>query len=141
MNEKNITYQNKDVISKVLAESLRGKSLKTYGINVPKIVKVLPTNLPEVEVNELRLDNLFLLEDGSIAIIDYESAFKKFNRNKYFSYIARILRRYENEKIYDIHLRLIIIYTGDIQRSSIATEYDVGASKLLVEGVFLSEIN
>ena len=62
-------YQNKDVMSKVMAENFKDKSLKVYGIDVPKIKQVLPTNLPEIQVNEMRIDNLFLLEDGSIAIM------------------------------------------------------------------------
>ena len=43
-----ITYHNKDVLSKVMAENFKDKSLKVYGIDVPKIKEVLPTNLPEI---------------------------------------------------------------------------------------------
>ena len=39
----------------------------------------------------MRIDNLFLLEDGSIAIIDYESSLKWENYLKYLNYIVRIL--------------------------------------------------
>ena len=75
-NKREITYHNKDVLSKILAENFKEKSLKVYGIDVPKIKQILPTNLPQIQVNEMRIDNLFLLEDGSIAIIDYESDVK-----------------------------------------------------------------
>lgn len=78
-----IAYQNKDIASKVFAEKFRDISLNVYGINLPKIVEVLPTNLPEISANELRIDNLFLLEDGRVAVIDYESAYKKKNHIKY----------------------------------------------------------
>lgn len=40
-----IAYQNKDIVSKIFAESLKEKSLNVYGLNVPKVVGVLPTNL------------------------------------------------------------------------------------------------
>ena len=63
-----IAYQNKDIASKVFGESLKNKSLDVYGVHVPKIVNVLPTNLPAVIANELRIDQLFLLKDGSVAI-------------------------------------------------------------------------
>jgi hypothetical protein len=69
-NTSSIAYQNKDIASKVFAENFKGKSLKVYGLDVPKVVQVLPTNLPEITANELRIDNLFLLEDGTLAIID-----------------------------------------------------------------------
>ncbi len=49
------------------------KSLAVYGVNLPKIKAVMPTNLPAIEANELRIDNLFRLEDDSLALIDYES--------------------------------------------------------------------
>ena len=100
MNESEISYQNKDIVSKVFADKFKGKSLSVYGLNVPRVADVLPTNLPDFSANELKIDNLFLLEDGSIAIIDYESAYAKKNRNKYINYISRVLKRYENEGIY-----------------------------------------
>jgi len=55
-----IAYQNKDITSKILAEKFTGKSLNVYGFNLPKIKEVLPTNLPAIQEDELRLDNLFL---------------------------------------------------------------------------------
>ena len=55
---------------------------------------VLPTNLPTIESNELRLDNLFLLEDEAIGIIDYEPDYSRENFVKYLNYAARIVKRY-----------------------------------------------
>ncbi|MCM1209398.1 MAG: hypothetical protein NC309_10790, partial [Ruminococcus sp.] len=103
---KDIAYQNKDIISKVFAENLKEKSFKAYGLDIPKIVQVLPTNLPEITANELRIDNLFLLEDKTIAIVDYESEYKKENKIKYISYITRVLERYRRQGIYDIQIRM-----------------------------------
>lgn len=51
-----IAYQNKDVASKVTGESLIGQSLTPFGLPHLKIVSLLPTNLPAIESNELRLD-------------------------------------------------------------------------------------
>ncbi len=65
-NKREITYHNKDVLSKILAENFKEKSLKVYGIDVPKIKQILPTNLPQIQVNEMRIDNLFLLYDRHI---------------------------------------------------------------------------
>jgi hypothetical protein len=44
-----------------------------YGLELPPIKAVLPTNLPDIKANELRADNVFLLEDDSLLIVDYES--------------------------------------------------------------------
>lgn len=42
-----------------------------------KVVDIRPTNIPIVQARELRMDNLFELEDGSVAILDYESEYKE----------------------------------------------------------------
>ncbi|MBR4753602.1 MAG: hypothetical protein IK054_00290, partial [Lachnospiraceae bacterium] len=136
-----ISYQNKDIVSKVFADRFKGKSLSVYGLNVPRVADVLPTNLPDFSANELKIDNLFLLEDGSIAIIDYESKYSRKNRNKYINYISRVLKRYENEGIYDVKLRMIVIYTGDVSRDQVSDFYDGGALSLRIDSAFLSEID
>ena len=69
-----IAYQNKDIVSKVLGDGMRGKPLSVMGWNTDLTVeRIEPTNLPAVLVNELRLDHLYVLSDGSAAIVDYES--------------------------------------------------------------------
>ena len=50
-----IAYQNKDGTAKVMAETLKGKSLAAFGLPHLKIMDILPTNLPAIESNELRL--------------------------------------------------------------------------------------
>ncbi|MCM1082382.1 MAG: hypothetical protein NC393_06480 [Clostridium sp.] len=136
-----IAYQNKDIISKVFAENLKEKSFKAYGLDIPKIVQVLPTNLPEITANELRIDNLFLLEDGTVAIVDYESEYKTENKIKYISYITRVLERYRREGIYNIQIRMIVIYTADVSRAQTEEVYDTGAFRLNIEEAFLSELD
>ena len=56
-----VAWQNKDIVSKVLAEEFKGKSFSVYGIDVPEILRASPTNLPAIEANELHMDNLFQL--------------------------------------------------------------------------------
>ena len=93
----------------------REHSLIPFGPPHIKIVDVLPTNLPAIESNELRLDNLFLLEDEAIGIIDYESDYSRENFVKYLNYAARIVKRYAVRKRFSWlkKLRIIVIYTTD----------------------------
>ena len=77
-----IAYQNKDITSKVLAERFQGKTFRVYGLDLPQIIKAGPTNIPAVTASELRIDNLFELADCSVAIVDYESIYKKENKIK-----------------------------------------------------------
>lgn len=83
-----IAYQNKDIVSKVLAENFKGKSFRVYGLDLPEIRRALPTNIPAVKANELRLDNLFELVDGTVAVVDYESVYRESDKEKYFNYLT-----------------------------------------------------
>ncbi len=140
-----IAYQNKDITSKILGEKLKHKSFAAYGIHTPKILQVLPTNLPAVEANELRLDNLFLLEDGSLAMVDYESDYRYEDKVKYLNYLARAIKRCIQEGIFGeehpIRFRMIVIYTADIEPKQICRVLDAGCLRLSVEEAFLRDID
>ena len=131
-------YQNKDVEFKMISETFKEKSFAAYGLNLPKIKAVLPTNLPVVFANEMRIDNVFLLEDDSVAIVDYESEDKVSNRIKYVNYIGRFLQRYyqDEKKIPD--MRMIVIYTGDVQRAE--ASFETKCLTLRMEQVFISKL-
>ena len=136
-----IAYQNKDITSKLMAETLKGKSLAAFGLPELKIVDILPTNLPVIESNELRLDNLFLLSDGSLAIIDYESSFSRENFVKYLNYIARVIRRFAvRRELKDLkQLKMVVIYTADVERAE--ERYDLGGLILIVESACLIHLD
>lgn len=133
-----IVYQNKDIEFKMISETFKEKSFTAYGLNLPKIKAVLPTNLPVVFANEMRIDNVFLLEDDSIAIVDYESTDKVSNRIKYINYIGRFLQRYyqDEKKIPDIHM--IVIYTGDVGEAE--ASFETKCLTLSMEQVFISKL-
>lgn len=135
-----IAYQNKDITSKIFAEKFKGKSLKVYGIDLPKIKYVLPTNLPAIHANELRMDNLFLLEDDTFLIIDYESGYKSENKLKYLSYVLRILEKYSSEYGMDMKLQVCVIYTADVTREQTKNTLDAGSVKMQIMESFLSEL-
>lgn len=130
-----IAYQNKDIEFKVLSEAYREKSFEAYGLKLPKIKAVLPTDLPAVSANEMRMDNLFLLEDGSYALVDYESKNETKNRIKYVNYIARVLKRLYGEKKEVPVIRMIVIYTGDVTAAE--KVFQAGCIVLEMEQVFV----
>ena len=136
--QSGIAYQNKDITSKLLAENLKGKTFRVYGLDIPEVKAVLPTNIPAVRANELRLDNLFELADGSVALVDYESEYTGEDKVKYLNYLAGIAERYQRERKGCPTLRMIVIYTGDIERRQVSDEYDIGAVRMRLEPAFLS---
>lgn len=142
MSEENhVAYQNKDIVAKYLAEHFSDKSFAAYGVKVPRIVEVLPTNLPVIEANELRLDNLFLLEDGSLALVDYESSYADADKIKYLNYIIRTLKRSMTEDNIMRKIRMIVIYTVDIALGQTRSNLDIGCLQFQLEEAFLTELD
>lgn len=133
-----IAYQNKDILFKILGQTYKEKSFAAYGIDLPPIRELLPTNLPKISANEKNIDNLFLLEDGTYAIVDYEAEFKKLNKIKYLNYIARVMEKYYKEDE-NFNLRLVVIYTGDVKSAEATLE--TNCITLRTEQAFLSHID
>ena len=136
-----IAYQNKDIISKIFMESFGSKSLEVYGLHVPKVLRLLPTNLPAVEANELRMDNLLELEDGSIGILDYESDYSEADKAKYLNYISRVYRKNVEDGTGDKDIRMIVIYTADVKRENVKKSVTKTAFSVSIEAAFLSELD
>lgn len=141
MGHEEIAYQNKDITSKMLAENFKGKTFRVYDLDLPGIREAKPTNIPAVRANELRMDNLFELEDDTVAILDYESDYDEKDKVKYLNYLTGVANRYQKEKRDCPVLRMVVIYTGDISRRQVSGEYNIGAVKLHTETAFLSELD
>lgn len=139
---RNIAYQNKDITSKLFAEAIKEKSFAVYGIKLSRIKSVMPTNLPMIEANEMRIDNLFLLEDDSLAIVDYESEYESKDKIKYLNYVVRVVKKYGKEYEKEgkkLHVRMIVLYTADVIRAE--AEFDVGCVHMTIEQGFLSTLD
>ena len=78
----------------------------------------------------MRLDNLFRLKDGSLALVDYESTYDYEDKIKYLNYIVRTLKKYKIFKNSGQVLRMIVIYTGDIEKGNTIDTLDVGCLHL-----------
>lgn len=135
--KSSITWQNKDITTKYFGENLKGKSFAVYGLDLPEVIEVQPTNLPAIEANELRLDNLFLLGDHSLALVDYESTYADSNQIKYLNYIVRTLKRNMDKQNFPCKIRMIVIYTADIEPSQTKRELDIGCLQFQLEEAFL----
>ena len=136
-----IAYQNKDIISKVFMESFGSKSLDVYGLHVPKVIRLLPTNLPAVEANEWRIDNLLELADGSVAILDYESDYSEEDKAKYLNYMARVYRKLVADGEGDRAIRMLVIYTADVKPGDVVLSVTKPGFSINIEAAFLSELD
>ena len=134
-----ITHKNKDIMFKVLSQNYKDKSLAVYGLSLPRIKRMLPANQPTVAATEVSADNIFLLEDDSLLILEYESAPVTKDFCKYGKYVLNSLDQLGSGSLKTAKVTVAVIYTGDIQE--FASEFDVGALRVQVEQVFLSKFD
>lgn len=140
---QDITYQNHDVLFKILSDMYRDIALDMYGLEklkLPRIKDILPNNFPEIKADEKRSDTVFLLEDGSILLLEYESN-NRINENmyKYIDYVLRIGNKYFYEKQIVKNIKVVVIYSSDI---IVAPEkFDTGSLVLNTFTVFMHEYN
>ncbi|QQK80407.1 transcriptional regulator [Salicibibacter cibi] len=136
-----ISYHNKDVLFKFLSELYKDTTLDVFGLqDMPKIKQLLPSNLPKVSANEKRSDTQFLLEDGSILMLEYESNHSIIeNHIKYLDYTQRILDRAyrEGKSIKPIHI--VVIYTSDVAR--VGKGLNAGDVGIQSKPILLSDYN
>jgi len=131
-----VAYQNKDLILKILSQNYVNKSLSAYGLNLPRIKQVLSSNLPALKLNEVRSDNIFLLEDDTILIVEYESTAKDENLFKYGHYAFRVAERYLELHGVLHKTEIVVIYTSDVEKAPAVL--DMGSVQLSTQQVFLS---
>lgn len=83
-----ISHHAKDILFKSLSALYQNQALDVYGLHgLPRIKALLPTEFPSVRADERRADTVFLLEDDSILLLEYESN-ERFldNHLKYLDY-------------------------------------------------------
>lgn len=125
---------DKDALHKVLAQAYKGKNFAILGIKLPPIHELLPA----IPLRDSFIDSLFLLEDGTYAVVEYASGCHKTEMVKYTQHLAEIMERYDKEDG-RFNLHFIIIYTGDVEKAE--PVFDFGCLTLHPEQVFLSRMD
>ena len=87
------------------------------------------------------MDNLFLLEDGSYLLVDYESKYSEANKYKYLNYLARLAKKLYNLNGTYAPIRILIIYTADVSRGSTRHELDLTGFQMHITEAFLTELD
>ena len=136
-----VPYQNKDLMMKILADSLHGKCFSVFGVDLPEIERVLPTEFPAVTVDDRLADYCILLTDGSVVVVDFESAYKRKKKHSYIDYMNRASQWIHEKYGKYLRMRLLVVYTGDVLRGSTENVLDVGALRLEAEEAFLSDMD
>ncbi len=68
-----VVRQGKDVVLKIVADALSGDLFQRFKLNLPPIVAALPSEFPQLEVRTEKVDLVFLLADGSILHLEFQT--------------------------------------------------------------------
>lgn len=138
---RGISYQAKDILFKSLSELYKNQTLDVYGLHgLPKIKALLPNEFPAVQASTKRSDTLFLLEDDSILLLEYESNNRFIaNHLKYLDYAYRLLDTYYKTEKQIRPIRIVVIYTSDITR--VEEQLHAGDVFISSQAVLLCEFN
>ncbi|ACV64178.1 hypothetical protein Dtox_3455 [Desulfofarcimen acetoxidans DSM 771] len=107
--ETEITLHNNDVIMKAMAETFKDKTLRLFGLNTAKIIGVIPTILPVLEVKENRIDYIFLLEDNTLLHLEFQTTVNLENLKRFLLYDARLINK-DNRNV-----NTAVVYSGRIK--------------------------
>ena len=98
----------------MFSRQYENKSLAAYGLKLPRIKRLLSGDYPAVTATETHADNPFLLEDGSLLILEYESTVNEDDFLKYNGYVTNAIKQLRKEGIRVERVIIAVVYTGDI---------------------------
>lgn len=128
--EFNIPRNHKDIGLRSLAAMFKDEFIPFTGIKLPKVKDVIQTNVPMIEVKDRGMDLNFLLEDGTIAHIEFESdALKEKDLIRFAHYDLQLYDQ-RGQKI-----RRIIIFSSGVPKKALK-ELDIGSVKQKHDCVF-----
>ena len=126
-----ISYNNYDIIFKSLTNMFSSQSLEFYGLKTAPIMRAEPADLPQIKIDERRMDFVFYLVDDTYLHIEFQTTFKKEDLDRFKLYDALL---YEEKKkpVYTA-----IIYGAGIDDSP--TELNYGSLKYIVQAVYMGK--
>lgn len=72
-------------------------------------------------------------QDDSLALVDYESTYAATHKIKYLNYLVRTLKRTMEQHHFPCKIRMIVIYTADIQPQQTNARMDIGCLQFQLE--------
>jgi len=134
-----ISYQNTDITLKILEEAYSSDNILIKAFGITGKPKLIPTTFPQMTLDEIRADNILLLEDGTYFILEYESNPTVKDYFKYLRYIERLAERVYDDTGKIPKIQLGVVYTGNVQK--VNNIFDVGLFKIEIKQVYLNKYN
>jgi hypothetical protein len=78
-----------DVIFKLEAQPLGTALARRFGLDLPPVVRYVPTDLPVADVHLEQLDAVFELDDGSLLHLEFQTEHRPKTLKRFLLYAAR----------------------------------------------------
>jgi hypothetical protein len=126
-----ISREAKDILLKLVAQSLGGAFLTSLGIDLPPIVEALPAELPVLEVRAEQLDTLFRLANHEILHMEFQMTSTDLRR--FYRY------QFEAGDAYDTKAHTVVSFGPGIK--SAPEVLDRGSGVYTVHNVFIGALD
>lgn len=120
-----------DVVFKLEAQQLGTALARRFGLDLPPVVRYVPTDLPVADVHLEQLDSVFELADGSLLHLEFQTAHRRETLPRFLLYDAYLLERFGKP------VHTIVFYGADVAMA--AAKLDGGAVQYRVENVLLGQ--
>jgi hypothetical protein len=130
-SDPSISREAKDILLKLVAQSLGGAFLTSLGINLPPIVEALPAELPVLAVRAAQLDTLFRLENNELLHMEFQMTVTELGR--FYRY------QFEAGEAYNTKVHTVVFYGPGI--TSAPEALDRGSGVYRVHNVFIGTLD
>src|SRR5437588_6807933 len=120
-----------DVIFKLEAQQLGSALARRFGLDLPPVVRYLPTDLPVADVHLEQLDAVFELDDGSLLHLEFQTEHRRETLKRFLLYDAYLYDRFERP------IHTLVIYGADV--AAAASELAGGVIRYSVVSVLLGQ--
>lgn len=126
-----LTQHSMDVVFKLEAQQLGSALARRFGIDLPRVVRYFPTDLPVADVHLEQLDAIFELEDGRLRRLEFQTEHRRETLPRFLVYDAYLYERYSRP------IATVVIYGAGV--AAAATGIAGGAIQYSVSNVLLGQ--
>ena len=105
-----VAHQANDIIQKYTSGRFKEILLNFFGITSVKVKELLNVEMPIVEAKQSSTDIIFLLEDGTLLHLEFQTTYTKNDLIRFAVYDWRLYER-ESKKV-----QTVIIYSSDVKK-------------------------
>src|SRR5438128_6312182 len=108
MPKYRLSQHSMDVIFKLEARQLGAALARRFGIDLPRVVRYFPTDLPVADVHFEQLDCVFELADGSLLHLEFQTEHRRETIARFLVYDAQLYERYGRP------IHTVVIYGANV---------------------------